>query len=219
MKNKKGFTLVEVLTTLAIIGVVAALAAPAMVAQVNKSKVGPTLRKFKNTIEVTNEHILGDADERQLSNAVTSNQEYFKKLVQYLKGAEKYESNKFLLKDGTEFVLSASVPITVDSTKLRGSYKGPWREIIVDINGLDNKPNVLGRDKFAFYIDDSGSLIPNGGKEQIYAGYEGTIRDDDIPANWTSFCGKDKAIPTKESDAKSCTGSIADNEWKIVYKY
>ena len=40
---KKAFTLAEVLITLTIIGVVAALAAPALIEKTQQAKVGPTL--------------------------------------------------------------------------------------------------------------------------------------------------------------------------------
>ena len=47
--KKLGFTLAEVLITLGIIGVVAALTTPALVHNVGDAKIGPTLSKFNNT--------------------------------------------------------------------------------------------------------------------------------------------------------------------------
>lgn len=48
---KKAFTLAEVLITLGIIGVVAALTAPSLTQNVQQQKIGPTLSKFVNVYE------------------------------------------------------------------------------------------------------------------------------------------------------------------------
>lgn len=70
MKKKFGFTLAEVLITLGIIGVVAALTAPALIQNVGSAKIGPTLAKVKSTIEIANEQILSDNDANKLSSIV-----------------------------------------------------------------------------------------------------------------------------------------------------
>lgn len=49
MNKKKGFTLAEVLITLATIGVVSALTMPTLVQNVTNQKIGPSLSKFTNT--------------------------------------------------------------------------------------------------------------------------------------------------------------------------
>ena len=58
--KKNAFTLAEVLITLSIIGVVAALTLPSLNLSVQNSKVGPSLRKFINTISNANEMILSE---------------------------------------------------------------------------------------------------------------------------------------------------------------
>jgi len=58
MKKKFGFTLAEVLITLAIIGVVAALTAPTLIQQVGQAKIGPSLSKFVNTFETAMEQYM-----------------------------------------------------------------------------------------------------------------------------------------------------------------
>ena len=84
---KKGFTLAEVLVTLTIVGVVAALASPVLVGAFQKSKVGPSLRKFMNTIETANQHILGDYEAAQIDNVVSRGSEYFTLLSKYVSGS------------------------------------------------------------------------------------------------------------------------------------
>ena len=56
--KKLGFTLAEVLITLGIVGVVAALTAPALVQNAGSAQIGPKLAKAVNTIEVATESCL-----------------------------------------------------------------------------------------------------------------------------------------------------------------
>ena len=49
MKRKNGFTLAEVLITLAAIGIVAALTLPSLFQNITNKKIGPAISKFSNT--------------------------------------------------------------------------------------------------------------------------------------------------------------------------
>ena len=85
--KKSGFTLAEVLITLGIIGLVAALTAPVLVSSFQKNKVGPTLRKFINTMEIANQHILNDNEANRLTVAINNNLEtYYTELSKYVQG-------------------------------------------------------------------------------------------------------------------------------------
>ena len=66
----KGFTLAEVLITLGIIGVIAALTAPALYQDVSNAHIGPTLSKFKSTLENANYQMLNDAGATDLQELV-----------------------------------------------------------------------------------------------------------------------------------------------------
>ena len=68
MKKKLGFTLAEVLITLGIIGVLAALTAPALVQNTGSAQVGPKLAKAVSTFEVANETML---TEKGLTNVIS----------------------------------------------------------------------------------------------------------------------------------------------------
>ena len=59
---KKGFTLAEVLITLGIIGVVAALTTPALVQNIGTAKVGPSLAKAVSTFENANQTMLAHSE-------------------------------------------------------------------------------------------------------------------------------------------------------------
>ena len=69
--KKFGFTLAEVLITLGIVGVVAALTAPALVQNAGSAQIGPKLAKAVNTLEVATEACL-QAEGASKVTAVTS---------------------------------------------------------------------------------------------------------------------------------------------------
>ena len=60
--KKNGFTLAEVLITLGIIGVVAALTAPALVQNTGSAQIGPKLAKAVSTFELANQNLLNAAN-------------------------------------------------------------------------------------------------------------------------------------------------------------
>ena len=66
---KHGFTLAEVLITLGIIGVVAALSAPSLVQNASSAQVGPKLAKAISTFETANENLLQEASATRIANS------------------------------------------------------------------------------------------------------------------------------------------------------
>ena len=72
MKNlkHKAFTLAEVLITLGIIGVIAALTTPALVQNAAKAKIGPELAKVYNTLSEATHLFLNDNNAEYLSVAM-----------------------------------------------------------------------------------------------------------------------------------------------------
>ena len=102
--KKIGFTLAEVLITLGIIGVVAALTAPALVQNAGSAQTGPKLAKAVSTFETANENML---TQEGLTNIMTvgtddgknASQTYGDRLTNYMKmslyeagSTEKYSS-------------------------------------------------------------------------------------------------------------------------------
>ena len=68
---KHGFTLAEVLVTLGIIGVVAALTTPALIQNVGNAKVGPKLAKAKSTFENAMTTLLVDNSSNTIRGVVS----------------------------------------------------------------------------------------------------------------------------------------------------
>ncbi len=239
---KKGFTLAEVLVTLGVIGIVAALAMPALNNSFQKSKVGPSLRKFISTMEVAHEHILGENDATKLSSIFlgeNKQEAYFEELTKFVKGSiertgsgdikkmsdyklktyEKEDFNGPFTADNYNtysFANNDSVAVTIfgpgNKEFARGSYKGEFAEFIYDINGFNTDPNILGKDLFVFRVDDNGSVIPYGGKTMANA-YVSILGTD---PEWekTNSCTENKVVL-----GRTCAGSVADNGWKVIYKY
>jgi prepilin-type N-terminal cleavage/methylation domain-containing protein len=68
MKISQGFTLAEVLITLTIVGLIAALTLPTLNANIQKNTVGPSLAKGINTLENANRLALQDNEVSTLSS-------------------------------------------------------------------------------------------------------------------------------------------------------
>ena len=168
--KKNAFTLAEVLLTLAIIGVVAALTIPAVVTKVTKDQYVVGLKKAYNTLkaverEARQEH--GEMENWDWSGTSTQQfEKYFLSHFDILKNCgattEKgcfaegltdlggsYSSNfnstsnyRIITSDGMSWAYSR----TGITTPLY--YKG-W--LYIDVNGLKG-PNRFGRDIFSFYV-------------------------------------------------------------------
>ena len=232
MKKKSGFTLAEILVTLGIIGIVAALTTPSLVSSYQKSKVGPTLRKFINTIETANQHIMGDDNVDTLSGSISTDKEYIEKLAKYLKGSpERMENGSlatisqiadyygsighsnakpiFTFATGDAFAVSYFEVTEESKQKARDSYKGAVGTIYYDINGFGNKPDRLAKDIFIFSLDNNGTVLPYGGKQYKNA------------YNTSLYYWENPNYLCNESNVKkgyTCAGSIADNGWKVIYE-
>ena len=198
--KKKGFTLAEVLITLTVIGVVAAITLPSLTTNVQKTQTGSTLAKAINSLENANKMALVDYETTNLSvaaNCITPNYSganYMSILEKYVSGAP-ISPWQFVSKDGfTYSVYSSNIVGTSELKK----YLNKSFSVSIDING-PKKPNKGGEDQFAVAIDYSGIVIPIGGQEMNR--YNGNTIKLDCKSN-----------PTGE-----CTGNIVDNGWKVIY--
>ena len=236
MKKKQGFTLAEVLITLGIIGVVSALTAPSLMSSFQKSKVGPSLKKFMNTIETANQHILTEKGSDTLSVAIGNSaiDSYMKELEKNVKGryiglgTYNLDTNVvtpknfsggpvptpsyiFQFNDGASMAAAPGISATAPSgTAVAPSFVGPFSSypFYYDINGFQNEPNRVGKDIFVFIIDDSGTVVPYGSKisSQVYS-----------TPYWQTASECVSGFPT--TTGYVCAGSVIDNDGKVVYKY
>lgn len=174
---KRGFTLAEVLITLGIIGVVAAMTMPSLIANYKVKQTVTQLKKINSTLQNafmymrTTEFSGADVNNWEFM----SEDEFNRKFAQNLKVVEvcdKGNSDKcfndieytnlngspnelkfkkmpgMVLGDGT--VLATSW--LVDTSPTHAALYDNYGQIFVDING-PKAPNVLGKDVFSFIIE------------------------------------------------------------------
>ncbi len=166
MKLEKGFTLAEVLITLAIIGVVAALTIPAVVKNYQKQQMEVKLNKVYTTLNMAINRAIADYGDpltwdwnEHYDSGITNIQWAQKYMYPYLKGKKVAQRRLISAKtlDNTEQSTWSGDYYLQDGTSLvfRGGgsewSEDPWVWITIDLNG-DKKPNIFGRDIFNLFF-------------------------------------------------------------------
>ena len=161
-RRKCAFTLAEVLITLGIIGVVAAMTLPSVIQNYQKKITVERLKKTYSTLSQAVQMSVKDNDNIETWDFSLSTQEFMDKyVIPYIKDIARenpsYEparsSKKFALADGT----------TIEAWSWVHPRVKPFVELKVDING-NNKPNLVGRDIFFFHIFSQKLGFYNGGR-------------------------------------------------------
>lgn len=166
---KRAFTLAEVLITLGIIGIVAALTMPALIGNYQKKVVVERLKKVYTTMQQVQERAIADYGDMSewgpdgsgwSPNPGTAIVRKF--VLPYVDAVKVCEPNeceyKFFTSNNTETDLSQFIGFYLkDGTLIRiyayhGTTRNVWGYFLVDING-DKKPNSLGRDVFMANFD------------------------------------------------------------------
>jgi len=175
---KKAFTLAEVLLTLAIIGVIAALTIPAVITKITKDQYVTALKKAYNTLKTiehkaVREH--GPMTGWNWKNPKEDFETYFKKYFDtmkecgitadsgcvvkdytYLNGSSwdinfnTYGAYKYITSDGIAFIYT-------DASNQGKVVSMFW----VDVNGKKG-PNRYGRDLFTFFVFPELGIKPHG---------------------------------------------------------
>lgn len=184
MKKKNAFTLAEVLITLGIIGIVAAMTLPTLI---NKTKGKELEAQYKKAYSIINQAVNRmNAEKGFVANwssykACTNEfadefNKYFLLLLNcgkdkcstfvddehtYLTKYKTYNGNAGCadcFNDG-QFILSDTMFVSINHC-----YEPNKILIAVDVNGVYKKPNRYGHDFFVFQIVDDGKLLPLGVK-------------------------------------------------------
>ena len=161
-EKKSAFTLAEVLITLGIIGIVAAMTMPVLIQNHKKSEASARIKKFYSTMSqavLLSENDNGSAKEWTKVGNINPNPDtgkyddtdaenteiyfntYLKNYLKYLKTDKDEDTNLFkvMLNDGSSFLMR----------------NGECIDFIFDYNG-DKFPNEEGRDRYRFLICPSG---------------------------------------------------------------
>ncbi len=190
IKRKAAFTLAEVLITLGIIGVVAAMTLPSLITKNRNKELQAALKKGYSEISQALEFMKSDIGvdilpqdyeqrsffpifskyfrtlksvsvngimpgEMEDGDSEDSPHKVFKNYKTYNKSqtikTDIFDDGQFILQDGTLILIEN--PYSVGNRQIF---------ISVDVNGMNKKPNIYGRDLFTFQITNDGKLLPMG---------------------------------------------------------
>jgi prepilin-type N-terminal cleavage/methylation domain-containing protein len=235
--NKKAaFTLAEVLITLAIVGVVAAMTIPTLISKCQKVVWAKQAQKeyatwtqaFKrilaenNTTSLSETEVWSKIHQDVFSSVSSLEEDFFTELGKYVKfsiiNLGTYDPEYYIvLPNGarTRYFFyneaeSKSDAVCEEIKALGGSMCNEIGYLDIDING-DKGPNEGGRDNFIFYISDEGNLYPYGGKD--YALY---YRQTDLSTNTKYWKNRFTGNHAKIIDTNR-TGQLMDEGWKMNY--
>lgn len=169
---KKGFTLAEVLITLGIIGVVAALTLPSLITNYRKKQTVAQLKKVYSELSQAAQMSVVQNGDMKNWNYNLSGEEFFntylsnfikmgsqtvedakKAGVVYIKASGEEEVSFTNLYDsGKIFTLASGSQIIMDTVSNLTTTR---QTVLVDLNGF-KKPNRIGVDVFAFSVTHNG---------------------------------------------------------------
>ena len=181
-KAKFGFTLAEVLITLGIIGVVAALTIPGLINNYKAARLKSQFLKSYSTIQQVFKRMQDDEISVDPSS-YSGGGSFYKVFMNYLSGAKNCNPSQSLCMfyDGaTKTVVYKGIHYTSlddgqillnDGTLLmfENQTNGISVRVTVDLNGVKNPPNIEGYDTFTFQLID-GELHTMGDIGTMYVG-------------------------------------------------
>ena len=187
LKGFRGFTLAEVLITLVIIGVIAAMTIPTLMNNTNKQEHVSRLKKAYSTMaQATNRIIAEEGKPRgDIGGWATSAEAVYNKYIKYLSKAKEcgkgntgcfegtylrrngtsanYDvaNNKyaFVIADGVEVIIGTG-DFSSDCSMHGSGTNGICQHFDIDVNGAKG-PNIVGIDAFGFSLKENG-LVPSG---------------------------------------------------------
>lgn len=231
-KPNKGFTLAEVLITLGIVGVIAALTLPNLITEHQKDVTVNNLKKVYS--EITQAIKLAEAEHGSIEgwNFDQSNKQFYDEyLTKYIAttgettvGEIKSTYNiKYIRLSGVEenvFAPLANAASVINlpsgmqlflSNVIPSAPDLPTKSLLVDINGYKN-PNKMGKDLFYFRIYKKKGLVPSyedDGKFYTEYNREKTLNG---PSSYSYQCNK-------AGRGVWCGALIIYDGWKISDDY
>lgn len=236
MKKKNAFTLAEVLITLGVIGIVAAMTLPTLL---NKYEKKVTVERLKESYTMLNQAVIaseGVNGDLQYWNyaEVTSSQTFFENyILPYLKGVKKLKNSPYSwvalngqrdtsgsgMYSRPRYRLPNGVYIAGFSTLYSGvnlRKTGAW--FVVDINGPKN-PNRVGRDVFFMsiypYLQNETGKVSLGIHEQCGSGQIHTrLTREQLLTSGCATCKRDHS-----GYGYACGLLIQKDGWTIADDY
>lgn len=229
LRKFMAFTLSEVLITLVVIGVIAAITIPTMVANWQKQSTVAGLKKAYSTLSNAFERsVVDNGGDYNWDLEGKDQHTIFREIfLPYLNVAidckdnstqqnaceynfKRYRSSSQLSNISSALVLADGTIVSADYGAFGQNPQDPsdvsflFFKILVDING-HKKPNVLGRDIFYVYISgvDSGSI-------------QMTVKDI---FSWPQAENREDKIKYCKYDGATCAQLIMEDGWQIKKDY
>ena len=217
------FTLAEVLITLGIIGVVAAMTIPTLVANYQKKETVTALKKaYSQLSQAVKMSELENGDKEYWNYdlpAETFMNTYLKPFLKDVEQTNGFDIHKTINykylngdritessvndKNNSVIKLSDGTIIFVDGWS---SGENTGKGILVDTNGF-KKPNILGRDLFAFKITPSFGFAPSD---------LGKVEREEALSDKLHMCSKSKSA---QKSGYPCSLVIMMDGWEIKSDY
>ena len=235
IKKRMAFTLAEVLITLGIIGVIAALTIPGLITNIQKTQTAAQLKKAYADISVgvrMAEEEFGDITgwtyDNKTSSAIAcaglfdtyimpfmkfSRRELVKSELQYYTANGSKENQLAVLRgNSVAYTLLSGTQMIVSNNSI-GTTGGSMSkiEMILDLNGYNSKPNRFGRD--AFFL----TVYPTKGVRFHF------LNDGE---SWSTRRTRQQLLNGPSSNSYQCKkrgmwcGAVIQNDgWKIAPDY
>ncbi len=194
-QRRAAFTLAEVLITLGIIGVVAAMTIPALMTKYQHKVRETEFKKAYSALQHALYSIDPDYISAWTSNAGDRDTEFYTELYSKYRvisdenviNLYKNKKNQFAIKNYNKkegsYNLCASLPtrIATDGSAISGCYNCYANWIVIDTNGPKRAPNALGHDIF-YFLFNQNKLIPVGSPD--YSRYHWEMKPN------STYCSK-----------------------------
>ncbi|MBP3924237.1 type II secretion system protein [bacterium] len=226
-RHKTAFTLAEVLITLGIIGIVAAMTLPALIQHYKKVEYSSRLKKFYSSMnqairlsEVTNglpsewnkAPMLKDDDgndDLDASGEFTYNFfiKYLAPYIKYIK-IEQGKNQEGTLDNNDLKIKSSTKVYLADGTTVL-LWNGICIDFFVDVNG-DKKPNQFGRDlhNFLLCFNESSNMNYCGNKDRFFCSF----------GSETSV-SREHLLNDCKANSYHCSGLLMRDGWEFKKDY
>lgn len=229
MKFSNGFTLAEVLITLGIIGIVAAMTMPSLVANYKKQETVTRLKKTYSIVQQAIKHSEAYNESSEFWDTTLNGDEFFNKYIKnYVQFTNEYTSSELWAiaprknLDGSTYngttyskgYANSFHIILTDGTLLTlnlnsGTENAIW--VGIDTNGL-SKPNQIGKDTFLFIFSSQYGLQPLGGSGTPETWSYGEFDRDKILTQSSHACNK-------KQSGYWCASIIMNDGWEMRKDY
>ncbi len=222
VKFKKGFTLAEVLITLGIVGLIAAMTLPGLKANFDKKSYVTALNKVYSELSQALTMYKTDNNSVDLKEAGFNDTEALKTFVKtYFNVTQKCETNAVPCMAEKYTKMNRTASWEGKGSKncyqlAEGATICPRKEddghiwFLVDVNG-QKKPNILGRDLFVMYVYDNGVIDDKLASLTNYA--------DNLPLSKTTreALYKEGCLQAGAKNLHGCFGKILNDNWQMTY--